>query len=67
MLSNTICFSAHEDITITMSKNSGAETVTITLTDCRLMSRDFTRPGDDVKELEESYDFHAASIGVVIV
>lgn len=58
---------AHEDITITMSKNSGAESITITLTDCRLMSRDFTRPGDDVKELEESYDFHAASIGVVIV
>jgi len=59
-------FNNSEDITVTLSKNSGAETVTITLTDCRLMTRDFSRPGDDVKELEESFDFHAASIGVVV-
>lgn len=57
-------FGNHEDITITLSKNSAAEKVVITLTDCRLLQRDFSRPGDDVKELEESYDFHAASITV---
>tara|TARA_Y100000593_G_scaffold94859_1_gene196699 strand:+ start:13699 stop:14637 length:939 start_codon:yes stop_codon:yes gene_type:complete len=57
-------FNNSETITVTLSKNSAAEKVVITLTDCRLLSRDFSRPGDDVKELEESYDFHAASITV---
>ena len=57
-------FNNSETITITLSKNSAAEKVVITLTDCRLLSRDFSRPGDDVKELEESYDFHAGSITV---
>ena len=57
-------FNGTETITLTLSKNSAAEKVVITLTDCRLLSRDFSRPGDDVKELEESYDFHAGSITV---
>ena len=51
-------------ITLTLSKNSAAETLTLTLNNCRLMSRSFDRPGDDVKELEETYDFVAETIVV---
>lgn len=51
-------------ITVTLSKNSAAETITLTLNNCRLMSRSFDRPGDDVKELEETYDFVAETIVV---
>lgn len=51
-------------ITVTLSKNSGAEYLRLTLNNCRLMSRSFDRPGDDVKELEETYDFVAETIEV---
>jgi hypothetical protein len=51
-------------ITVTLSKNSGTEYLRLTLTNCRLMSRSFDRPGDDVKELEETYDFVAETVEV---
>ncbi len=53
-----------QTITVTLSKNTGTEFLKLTLTDCRLLSRSFDRPGDDVNELTETYDFHAASIAV---
>lgn len=55
---------SHVDITITFSKNSAAEYVQFTLTDCRLLNRNFDRQGDEVAPLYESYDFQAASISV---
>lgn len=51
-------------ITITLSKNSGSEYLKLTLTDCRFLSRNFDRPGDDSAELTESFDFQAGSISV---
>ena len=51
-------------ITVTLTKNGGTEHLVLTLNNCRLMSRSFDRPGDDVKELEETYDFVAETIQV---
>jgi hypothetical protein len=57
---------SHVDITLTFSKNSQNEYLKIELIDCRLLTRNFDRSGDEVAPLYESYDFQANSVRVTV-
>ena len=57
---------SHVDITLEFSKNSKNEYLKIELIDCRLLTRNFDRAGDEVAPLYESYDYQANSVRVTV-